>query len=182
MLFDRLVGHARVVAEPARRHALPLLERVAPACVQPGKSSSRTPSASASSEEDVEVGPRLARRRDRAIDLADAPLGVGVGAFLLAPDRRRQHQVRELGGRRRVIAVLHDQELEPFERLLQRAEVRERDDRVGGDDPERADASFERRFDDVGIREAARRRNALDRRRSRAAPAPARSSALSNLR
>ena len=64
--------------------------------------------------------PRKMSKSDRAspggstarIHLADAALGVGVGAFLFAPDRGGQHQVREFGGRRGMKAVLHDQEVE----------------------------------------------------------------------
>src|SRR6185503_8952447 len=60
-----------------------------------------------------------------------------------------------------MIAVLHDEEVESLERLPQRSEVGERDDRIGGDDPERADASIEGSFDNVGIRQSASGRNAL---------------------
>src|SRR4030095_10377997 len=60
-----------------------------------------------------------------------------------------------------VISVLHDEEIERLERLAERAEVGKRDNWVGGDDPQRPYASVERRLDDVGIRQAARARNAL---------------------
>src|SRR5262245_4586023 len=58
--------------------------------------------------------------------------------------------------------VLHDQELEAFERLLQHTEVRKGNDGVSRDNPERAYALVERRLDDVRIRQASRRRHPFD--------------------
>ena len=162
MLLDRLVGHARVVAETAGRDALPLVERVGrrrPAWKQFVADAERV----GELEKDVEVGLGLARRIDGAVRLADAPLRVRVGPFLLTPDRRRQHEIGVLRRRRRMKAVLNDQELEAFERLLQHAEIRERDDRIRRDDPQRADPLVERRFDDVRVGETACRRNPFDR-------------------
>ena len=48
-----------------------------------------------------------------------------------------------------------DEELEPFERLLEDAKIRKRDDRIGRNDPQRADPFFEGSLDDVGIGETA---------------------------
>ena len=87
---------------------------------------------------------------------ADAALGVRVGAFLLAPHRGGQHQVRVLGRRRRVIAVLHDEELEALERLLQRLEIGKRDDRIGRDDPKRTDLLANSSFYNVWIGQSPR--------------------------
>ena len=105
------------------------------------------------------------------IHLAHAAFGVGVGAFLLAPDRRRQHQVGQFGRRRRMEAILHDQKFEVPQRLLQHVDIGKRDQRVRGDDPERANLSGDGGFDDVGIRQAALRGNALGVRCSTYGPA-----------
>ena len=48
----------------------------------------------------------------RLVHLADAALGVGVGAFLFAPDRGGQNQIGQFRGGRRMVAILHDQEVE----------------------------------------------------------------------
>src|SRR5688500_3894984 len=123
MVLDRVVGHAGVVTQPSGRHALPLGERVGyrrPAREQLVADAKRFGQV----EEDVEVGPRLTRRLARTIRLAHAPFGVGVGPFLLAPDGGWQNEVRVCRRWRRMEAVLDDQELEPLERMLQRAEVR----------------------------------------------------------
>ena len=66
-------------------------------------------------EEDVEVGAGFAGRSDDGVDLADAPLGVGIGAFLFAPDCGGQHEVGEVAGGRWIKAILHDQELDACE-------------------------------------------------------------------
>src|SRR6185436_9636394 len=90
--LNRFVGHARVVAEAARRHAFPFLERVL-GLRPPWKERVAAAELAGEIQEDVEVGARLARRRDRPIDFADAPLRVRVRAVLLAPDGGRQHEV-----------------------------------------------------------------------------------------
>ncbi len=91
----------------------------------------------------------------RLVHLADAPLGVGVGAFFFAPDRGGQHQVGELRGRRWMIAVLHHQEIEIRKRLPQHILIGKGDQRIGRDDPQRPNLLAHRRFDDIRIRQAA---------------------------
>ena len=134
------------------------------ACVQPGNSSSRTPSAPARSRKMSKSERASPGGSHGAVDLADAPLGVGVGAFLLAPDRRRQHQVR----RARRSASDGSRPARPGTRaprapaaatprlgnetiglvaMIQSARMR----------------LLERRLDDVGIGQAARGRNPIDR-------------------
>ena len=85
VLFDQAVAQSGVIAKPALRNALPFLERVL------GTAPSREQLLAASKlvrqrEEDIEIRLRVTRRVDRAIHLADAPLGVRVRSFLLAPD------------------------------------------------------------------------------------------------
>jgi hypothetical protein len=75
-------------------------------------------------------------RRDGGVGLGDAPLGVGVGAFLLSPDGGRQNEVREVTSMSGVEAVLHNKELQRLEGLLKELVVGEGDGRVGGDEPE----------------------------------------------
>ena len=152
VLLDRLVRHTRVVAEAARRDPPPFVEGIL------GNPPARKQlllhvEHLGHGKKDVEVRSRLGRRIDGAVHLADPALRVRIGAVLLAPHRRREHEVGELGGRRRVKRVLDDEEFEILEGLLERAQVRKGDDRVGRDDPERSDASIERGLDDVGIGE-----------------------------
>ena len=59
-------------------------------------------------------------------------------------------------------AVLNDEEFQRLERLFQHAEVRKRHDRVRRDDPQRANALFESRLDDVWIGQATRGRYPID--------------------
>ena len=113
-------------------------------------------------EEDVEVGAGFARRRDSRIDLGDAALGVGVGAFFFSPDGCGQNEVGEIAGGGGVEAVLHDEELHAAEGVLEQVVVGERDGRVGGDEPESFDLSLNGGFDDVGIGEATCGGDAVD--------------------
>ena len=111
-----------------------------------------------------EVGPRFVRRLDRGVHLADTPLRVRVRSFLFTPDRRRQHQVRELARRRRMKPVLHDEELDGLERLFEHTQIGKRDDRIRRDDPERANAPIERSLDDVRVGKTPRGRQPIHRK------------------
>jgi hypothetical protein len=61
------------------------------------------------------------------------------------------------------MAVLHDQELGAGERLAHARAVRQRHDRVGGRDDQRAHAAVEQRVGQLGRGEPGSRRHALDR-------------------
>ena len=113
------------------------------------------------SEKDVEVGAGLAGWRDDDVGFADAPLGVGVGAFFFSPDGGGEDEVGEVAGRRGVEAILHDEKVDTAQRLLEEGVVGERDGGIGGDEPERFDLAGDRGFDDVGVSEAARSGNAV---------------------
>ena len=76
-------------------------------------------------EKDVEVSACFARRCGDAIHFADAPLGVGIGTFLLAPDRGGQNEVGEVAGRRGMKAILNDQKLDAAQRLFENRVVGE---------------------------------------------------------
>ena len=97
--------------------------------------------------EDLPVVACLAGRHDRAPRARDAPLGIGLGAILLAPGRRRQQHVgigRGLGGRER---FLHHHELGRLQRLAHSRLVRQRLRRVGAGDPDRLDAPLPQRLE-----------------------------------
>ena len=116
--FDFLPGEVAVVAHAAGGDALPLAEGVVrgrPAGIEYLADAH----ALGEIEEDVEVGARLAGRSDDAIRFADAALGVGVGAFLFAPDGGGQDEVGEVAGGRGVEAVLHDEELDTAQCLFE---------------------------------------------------------------
>ena len=88
------------------------------------------------------------------LDQTDPALRVDERPFLLAPARRRQQQVGELGGLGRVVHVLHDQEVELAQGLAQFRLVDPGMGRVGGDDPEAADLPRADALDDAVVRPA----------------------------
>jgi hypothetical protein len=90
------VAHAGVVARPSRGAALPRLDgglRVVPGDQRTAVLVAEVHPAGVL-QEDVEVGPRLARGLDGLRRHVHGAAGVGEGARLLAPRRRGQHHVR----------------------------------------------------------------------------------------
>ena len=146
---DAVVGDAAVVARAPGGHPTPLGEGVVgrgPA----GEQLVAAAPALGQVEEDVEVGAGLARRLDRGPDAGHAALAVRERAVLLAPDGGGQHHV---GQRRRrcLEAVLHDEQVEAAQGVLEHLAVGERHRRVGGDDPQALDVARHHRVDDVGV-------------------------------
>ncbi len=161
-VFDLLPGEVAVVAHASGGDALPLEEGVVgggPAGIE--FVSSRR-GVSARSRKMSKSGRASPGGATRTFDLADAALGVGVGAFFFAPDGGGEDEVGEVAGGRGVEAVLHDEELDAAQGLLEHGVVGEGDGGVGGDEPERFDAAGDGAFDDVGIGEAARGGDAVD--------------------
>src|SRR5580704_14779553 len=159
LLFDLLPGEVTVVAHAALRDALPLFE-----CIVRGEPAGVEfvfdAEAFGEREEDVEVGSSFAGGRDYAIDFADAAFGVGVGAFLFAPDGGGKDKVREVAGGGRMEPVLDDEEGDAGEGLLKESEIGEGDGWIGGDEPEGFDLAADGGFDDVGVGQTARGGNA----------------------
>ena len=109
---------------------------------------------------DLPVVACLAGRRHGRTDARDPAFGVGDGAFLLAPGRRRQQHVgvpRRLG---RSKCVLHHHALRAPERLHDARLVRHRLGRVGAGDPYGLDAALAQRFEhfDDGLARGRRKR------------------------
>ena len=76
---------------------------------------------------DLPVGLRLAQRIERLVDALNAAFSAGEGAIFLERRAGRQHQIGVARGLRKV-DVLHDEELQPAQRLAHILRVR-----VGGD-------------------------------------------------
>ena len=113
---DPLVGDPAVVAQPSRGHPPPLGERVGGR--RPAEEPRRAARLLGQGEEDVEVGPGLAGRRHGGPHAGHPALAVRERALLLAPDGGGEHDVGEVGGRG-LEAVLHDEQVEPAQRVLE---------------------------------------------------------------
>src|SRR4051794_1437231 len=107
-------------------------------------------------EEDVEIRTGFAGWVDGAVDFANSALGVRVSSLLLAPDSGGKNEVGQFCCRREMKAVLNNEEVEIAQRMPQHIDVGKGDDWIGADDPERADFSSYRCFNNVGIGEPAR--------------------------
>jgi len=158
--LQKFIIKAGVVAEPAGRNALPLLECVARLCPARKKFVVAT-QPFCQVEKNLEVGAGFARRLHGGVYLADAPLRIRVSAFFFAPGGGRQNQVGYFGCRGGVKSVLHHEKVKAVETLLQHAEVREGHERICGDDPKSADFLGDGPFDNVRIGPASRSGNAL---------------------
>ena len=86
--------------------------------------------------DDLPVRLGLARRRHGAPDEADPALGARHRALLLRPGGGGQDGVGERGRLGRVVRVLDDDELGALERGARALAVGQRDERVGGHDPD----------------------------------------------
>lgn len=139
----------RVVMPPMRSASQPPSTRVAA-----GEEIFADAEAIGEGEEDVEVRAGVTGRGDDAVHLADAPLGVGVGAFLFAPDGGGEDEVGELAGGGGVEAILDDEEVDGAQGLLEKGVVGEGDGGVGGNEPQGLDAAGDGGLDDVGVGEA----------------------------
>ena len=106
--------------------------------LHPGNNSSRQSSLFGDCEKDFEVRSCFAWGLHRAIDFADAPLGVGIRAFFLAPDRGGKNQVRQFRSRRRMKPVLNNQEVKFSRPCLSTSMIGKETNRISRDDPQRA--------------------------------------------
>ena len=108
--------------------------------------------------EDPEVGLAVRIRRQHVARQVHAALGVGVAAFLLGPHRGGQEHMRILVGLDVFVDILHDEKLEVLHRLADARLIRHRGHRIRRDQPQALDLAALDGRKDVGLREAARRR------------------------
>ncbi len=85
LIFNLLPGEVAVVAHTSGGDALPLLEGVVGG-LPAGEELFADAEFFGDAEEDVEVGAGFRGWWNEGVDLADASLGVGVGAFFFSPD------------------------------------------------------------------------------------------------
>ena len=74
-------------------------------------------------------------------------------AFFLAPTGRGQNEIGHAGGLRRVVHVLHDEKIEPFQNVPALVLIDPRMGRVRADHPQAFDLPAENAFDDLMIRQ-----------------------------
>ena len=160
VVFNLLPGKWTVVAHASCGDTLPLPKGIM-SRFPAGIELILDPKLFGESKKDVKIRARLTGRRNQHICLADSALGVGVGAFLLPPDGRRQNQVREVAGGRGIKTILHHHKIHAAQPLLQQSIVRKGDSWIRGDEPKGSNLARDRAFDNVGIRQPARGGNAI---------------------
>ena len=111
---------------------------------------------------DRPVGPRLFGRWHGAADMADAALGVGHRAFLLAPAGGGQQQVGVAAGLGGEEGLLNDNEGAGGQGLVHLVLVRQRLRRVGAGDPQRLDAAVVHRIEQLDGGQPRRLRQGVD--------------------
>ncbi len=111
---------------------------------------------------DGPVRARLAGCADGCTHWADAALGIGHGACLLAPARRRQQQIGIATGFGGGEGFLHHDERARGQRLMDGVLVRQRLRGVGTDDPQGLDSPAADRIEQLDGRQAGHLRQALD--------------------
>ena len=114
-------------------------------------------------KEYLKIAERLSRRRDSCVYFAHAAFGVGVSSLLLSPSSRRQNEMRKLGGRRGMEAVLHYEKFQLGKRLFQHTVFGNETSGLVAIIHKRPNALLQYSIDDVRICETARRGDTLNR-------------------
>ncbi len=143
-LPESLIGEAGVVAGPSGAALLPRFE--GGFGVVPGHEWSSVPvvkfHAPGVVEKDVEVGARPAGRLDGFLRQMDCAVGVGAGAGLLCPRRRREHHIGELRGLGQENVLDDGEEALVPQKGTDTGEFGQGDGRVGPADPEHPQRSL----------------------------------------
>ncbi len=135
-LLPRLEGALRI-APPDQRTALVVPQVHPPGVVQ----------------EDVQIAARRTGWVDGLVREVHGPVHVGVGALLLAPERRGQHHVGVLGGLGAEPVLHHHEQVRIPEDVAHPAQVRQGHRRVRARDPEEPDRALLRVTPDLhGVR------------------------------
>ena len=116
--FKLFIRHPGVVAETPSGYAAPFIEgiaRLAPS----GKEFIFASQMISDCQEDIEVGAGISRRRNGRIHFAYAAFRVGVGAFLFAPDARRENQIGQLRRWSGMKPVLNYEKIEISQRMFE---------------------------------------------------------------
>ena len=92
--------------------------------------------------EDHAVRPGLTRRVDRLLGEMDGAVGIRERACLLAPQRRGEHDIRELRSFRQECIRNDEEQARLGEDRPDPAQVGQRDGRVGAADPQEADGAL----------------------------------------